>query len=1313
MTKIGQYQIVDVVSLTPTGAVSTVRMPKRSGVLFALKQLKSVHTDPDEPQWDSQLFLDRARVQKSVVAAGGKYWLPVRDMGSTKEGAWVVMDYYPLSAQKLLESHAQLGPAELHHVIQSVVKGLVELQQARGRAHGNLKPSNIIIEPGDLSESSVYLTDPAQGTVHNEADDLYALGDLIYQLVMRQPFTGGESWPVEDSSQWQRLGRLAEKWRELCSDLLSPDPASRPRLVDVAWMIRELEKKKHLRLPKKVWMAPLSAGAVAAVLLFIIGAVTFASRRQITSENRAWADEFATALNDPQRRARFDNDPWVKVAVGHFDAAREAEKRLDSSRLSSINPLELRRTRKAASELVAARQALSPRGWGRVANLQSLREQCLSRGWIQPSDYITKLSGTMSNPGPGFANSVDRVLRVEPRLEKAEHDIQATWQQLDSDTRKMEKTGDSTLGSFARSLRRSIGEKVSLTDQGYVGLDTLASNAALAARFVKAIPADWPGNIDTKRLEIDAAAVMKRSQPKTADIEWWLKNMPLYAVRRAETSVAAASLNKRLKDIDEIVAKSQPDSEDKASFDKTRKQVVARIDTFANTPFIEKEFEEGVVTAKRTAIEADLDSLRRFARPETVKDLSTNLGALATSSKRVNDYWEQWKQNELKDRGQGAERRNNLVMLKSRSQEMRSLLTTLDQELPKTPDNLPAAFAEAGKTHREDEIGKLLASIDPKSPQLDSLKFATAAGSVAEWGRLLPKLAEDFPIKKSFVEPDARPDEKWSSHEVFFNDSAIQKIVKPDLERLAALRQLSTANREQLVDAARSSNRADVAFEAWRLLGTAPMQPAWPTGAQEIDTERDLRHRLEPMLAAVPAEERAQPMQTFREQGPNRWRRAVERARDEQSLAAAWQARDAFGVDANQIGAMSSAARFNLWLWRTRQEMSGQDEAALRQSTDELARASAELKDSAAANVAVVLSQPNGKAIFGNDPPGDRVKVALGRMGPSVEFRRVDVPNGKPFYLATTEVSVGQFIAVVSATGAWNECRQLPWPDAPGQPDQRRGPRVWEWTGSGGAARLTMPQLWFAKEDENDFAPSLRAERFNRMTLKLEAGGMPSPTHPMQHVSAETALWFASLCGCRLPTSQEWQAAYEKYEKNVPPDQFNLRDITWEIQRQYRSTGKLQPAAFPFDEIFRDSASPSADQQTRPMNDGTLFFRPVDSAGGSVFHHLVGNVAEYLCEESERFDGLSDGRSPKVIADFAAQAAGGLSVIGGSALSPPAMPVDRPYPVPHFDQAYADVGFRLAISAPPRSLAEKVKWALRGQNYLWPSQEHAEVEMGR
>src|SRR6478736_4241348 len=102
---------------------------------------------------------------------------------------------------------------------------------------------------------------------------------------MRQPFPGGESWPVEDSPQWQRLGKLSERWRETCSDLLSPDPAARPRLTDVAWMMRELTQKKRLRLPKKIWMAPLAAGCAAAAVLVVVCSITFASHRQIAKEN--------------------------------------------------------------------------------------------------------------------------------------------------------------------------------------------------------------------------------------------------------------------------------------------------------------------------------------------------------------------------------------------------------------------------------------------------------------------------------------------------------------------------------------------------------------------------------------------------------------------------------------------------------------------------------------------------------------------------------------------------------------------------------------------------------------------------------------------------------------------------------------------------------------------------------------------------------------------------------------------------------------------------------------------------------------------
>jgi hypothetical protein len=294
----------------------------------------------------------------------------------------------------------------------------------------------------------------------------------------------------------------------------------------------------------------------------------------------------------------------------------------------------------------------------------------------------------------------------------------------------------------------------------------------------------------------------------------------------------------------------------------------------------------------------------------------------------------------------------------------------------------------------------------------------------------------------------------------------------------------------------------------------------------------------------------------------------------------------------------------------------------------------------------------------------------------------------------------------VDAAHAWEQCRQLPWAYRLGQPDPRRGPRVWEWS----AAGMSWPQLWLASDEDNDFAPHLRAERFNRMLLSNAAGGMPTADHPMQQISAETALWFAAICGCRLPTPGEWQEAFEQYEKNDPPQQWNLRDLTWELQRQYVSSGKISPPTplWPYEDIFPAQGGRVSlinDMRTRTTNDGALFFRPVGINGGSVFHHLVGNVAQFLCAEPKKFDEMRRKNSLVALRDFVREPAGSLYVIGGSALSPPDAPVDKPLPVVRADQGYADVGLRLAFTAPPGSIFQKVKWALEGKDYLWPPQD--------
>ena len=87
-----------------------------------------------------------------------------------------------------------------------------------------------------------------------------------------------------------------------------------------------------------------------------------------------------------------------------------------------------------------------------------------------------------------------------------------------------------------------------------------------------------------------------------------------------------------------------------------------------------------------------------------------------------------------------------------------------------------------------------------------------------------------------------------------------------------------------------------------------------------------------------------------------------------------------------------------------------------------------------------------------------------------------------------------------------------------------------------------------------------------------------------------------------------------------------------------------------------------------------------------------------MCEAPEPFERLAD-HQPRAVKAFAGDASLGLYVIGGSALSSPEVPNDVPQPVKP-DTAYADVGFRLAFTAPSRNLAEKLEWVLAGQGFI-------------
>ena len=143
------------------------------------------------------------------------------------------------------------------------------------------------------------------------------------------------------------------------------------------------------------------------------------------------------------------------------------------------------------------------------------------------------------------------------------------------------------------------------------------------------------------------------------------------------------------------------------------------------------------------------------------------------------------------------------------------------------------------------------------------------------------------------------------------------------MQRLANLRGLAARPRAELAEIARTSQVPEVVVHAWRLLGSDKVEPAWPTQAGDLQREADFRDRIAELLrqGVNRVEEKQRAASEVVAQGPVRWRRFAEAARNPTMLASAVQLRESFGVDEQQFGQLGPAARFNLSLFAARQQI--------------------------------------------------------------------------------------------------------------------------------------------------------------------------------------------------------------------------------------------------------------------------------------------------------------------------------------------------------------------------------------------------------
>ena len=322
----------------------------------------------------------------------------------------------------------------------------------------------------------------------------------------------------------------------------------------------------------------------------------------------------------------------------------------------------------------------------------------------------------------------------------------------------------------------------------------------------------------------------------------------------------------------------------------------------------------------------------------------------------------------------------------------------------------------------------------------------------------------------------------------------------------------------------------------------------------------------------------------------------------------------------------------------------------------------------------------------------------------SLEFIHVHVPtdpDGIDCYLCTTEAPVALLRHLVNGNlTAFNTAETLnasPVPPAPGM-------RVWKFDDAEGSVDL----------DDSDYRKCFIVS--------------PSEQLPLNFVTPQTSFYLSRRVGCRLPTSREWLAAVAQAKSSTDVNMKGFATIGYRLRdRQFAkllTNPNRDPHYWPDDNIFigdtgreivprganaaiwqvpdleqlsgRSSDAPGAalwPLSTLATSTG-FGFRTVgdtDNFGG-VFHDLIGNVAEFTMDApvtlAEKVIVSSSQPSTETVRRvndwFSADHLKTVSVIGGSALSPPNMDPEKPYPLPDATHptVYADVGFRLAFTDP-------------------------------
>ncbi len=180
---------------------------------------ENIVQDPERITREREKFLASARLQKQLTEAGAKAWVEILRISEDPENTSFSMKKTGASLQDLIDRRVNLTADDLYGITLAILQGFDELLSRHKRSHGSLKASDVLTVPGQ--QPPYRIADPAAKGEDHSANDLFALGQIIFQLIEHRewdPLT-----PIIPTSKWARFKGKRDKWIQFLQMLLAPN----------------------------------------------------------------------------------------------------------------------------------------------------------------------------------------------------------------------------------------------------------------------------------------------------------------------------------------------------------------------------------------------------------------------------------------------------------------------------------------------------------------------------------------------------------------------------------------------------------------------------------------------------------------------------------------------------------------------------------------------------------------------------------------------------------------------------------------------------------------------------------------------------------------------------------------------------------------------------------------------------------------------------------------------------------------------------------------------------------------------------------